>query len=102
MSWGNICEGGRILAVFEGGKDVQSSGKRFKVQPSIWARVQTKWSMSYGKEMTVELHDENGRGTRRRQALLTNICVWGCVLIFCTHMCVCVSCRPVINVRYLS
>lgn len=41
------------MAVFEGRKDVQSSGRKFKVQPSIWAKVQSKWSMKHGKEMTV-------------------------------------------------
>lgn len=39
---GSVCEGGRILALFKGGKDVQSSGRKLKVQPSTWAKVQAK------------------------------------------------------------
>lgn len=49
---GGVCEGGRALAGLEGGKDVQSSGRKFKVQPSIWAQAQTKWSVKHGEETT--------------------------------------------------
>lgn len=51
MNQERFSEGGRTLAIFEGGKDLRSNGRTFKEKKPVWTKAQGKLYITRGKEM---------------------------------------------------
>lgn len=49
MNQESFSESGRTLAIFEGGKDLRSSGRTFKEKENVWAKAQGRSQTAHEK-----------------------------------------------------